>query len=43
MDGRNDKAANNRYELRNRKHINRNGGLSISGQGSGNKEEGKEE
>ena len=43
MDGRNDKAANNQYELRNREHSNRNGGLSITGQGSGDEEEGKEE
>ncbi len=41
MDSRKDKA--NRYELRNRKHINRNGGLSISGEESGDKEEDKEE
>ena len=40
MDGRNDKA--NRYGLQNRKHINRDGGLSINGQGSGNKEEDEE-
>ncbi len=43
MDGRNDKAANNRYGLRNREHSNHNGGLSISGEGSGGKEEDKEE
>ena len=43
MDGINDKAANNPYELRNREHINHEGGLSISGEGSGNKEEDKEE
>ncbi len=42
MDSRNDKA-NNQYGLRNRKHINRKGGLSIHKQGSGNKEEDKEE
>ncbi len=40
MNGRNDKA-NNRYGLRNCKHINHNDGLSISGQGSGDKEEAK--
>ncbi len=43
MDGRNDKAANNQYGLRNREHSNRDGGLIISGEGSGNKEEDKEE
>ena len=43
MDGRNDEAANNRYGLRNREHSNRDGGLSISGEGSGDKEEDKEE
>ncbi len=43
MDGRNDEAANNRYELLNREHSNRDGGLSISGEGSGNKEEDEEE
>ncbi len=42
MDSRNDKP-NNQYELRNRKHSNRNDGLSISGQRSGDQEEGKEE
>ena len=39
MDGRNDEAPNNQYELRNREHINRNGGLSIGREGSGDKEE----
>ena len=43
MDGRNDKAANNPYELRNREHINHEGGLSISGEGSDYKEEGGED
>ena len=43
MDGRNDDAANNRYGLRNREQSNREGRLSISGEGSGNKEENKEE
>ena len=42
MDSRNDEI-NNRYELRNCKHSNCNDGLSINGQGSGDKEEGKEE
>ena len=42
MDGRNDKP-NNRYELRNYEHSNHNDVLSISRQGSGNKEEDKEE
>ncbi len=43
MDGRNDKAANNQYELWNCEHSKRNDVLSISGQGSGKKEEDKEE
>ena len=43
MDSRNDNAANNRYGLRNSKQSNREGRLSISGEGSGNKEEDKEE
>ena len=43
MDGRNDEAANNRYELRNRKQSNRDDVLSISRQGSGDKEDDKEE
>jgi hypothetical protein len=43
MDGRNDDAANNRYGLRNREQSNREGRLSISGEGSGNEEEDKEE
>ncbi len=43
MDGRNDKAANNQYELQNRKQSNRNDVLSTIGQGSGNKEEDNEE
>ena len=42
MDRRNDKA-NNRYELRNRKQNNRNGGLSINKHGSNDKEEEEEE
>ena len=42
MDGRNDKA-NNQYGLRNRKHNNRNDGLSINKQGSDKKEEEEEE
>ena len=42
MGGRNDKA-NNRYGLRNRKHNNRDGGLSINRHGSNNKEEEEEE
>ena len=43
MDGRNDDAANNRYGLRNREQSNREGRLSISGEGSGNEEEDEEE
>ena len=43
MDGRNDDATNNRYGLRNREQSNRKGRLSISGEGSGNEEEYKEE
>ena len=43
MDGRNDDAANNRYGLQNREQSNREGRLSISGEGSGNEEEDKEE
>ncbi len=43
MDSRNDDAANNQYGLRNREQSNREGRLSISGEGSGNKEEDKEE
>ena len=42
MDGRNDEAKN-QYRLRNRKHKNRNGGLSINKHGSNNKEEEEEE
>ncbi len=42
MDSRNDKAAKNQYELRNRKKSNRDDVLSISEQGSGDKEEEKE-
>ncbi len=42
MDSRNDEA-NNRYGLWNREHINHDAGLSINGQGSGNKKEFKEE
>ncbi len=43
MDSRNDKAAKNQYELRNRKKSNRDDVLSIIKQGSGDKEEDKEE
>ena len=42
MDGMNDKA-NNRYGLRNRKHNNCDGGLSINKHGSNNEEEEGEE
>ena len=42
MDGRNDKT-NNQYGLRNRKHNNRNDGLSINEHGSNNEEEEEEE
>ncbi len=42
MDGRNEEATNNQYELQNREQSNQDDVLSISEQVSGNKEEEEE-